>query len=214
VASALITTGGGATLAFAFFVFGKRRRDGAPPAPDAVLEAAAARGSGFVARGGLVPELAMPGGGPAPAFEPDGHLPRWRRPSLIEARKKDPTREAHALQLLSFDHGLVAPVDDAERRIVRYTIVRLLDTPDELRGEEVGVLGQGDEIQVLGSEGVYRFVHCPDGRRGGVHPMPLGEPPGAADVPTGEDLLASRGRAEEDIDPDVLDAFFAARGIS
>ena len=68
-------------------------------------------------------------------------MPRWRRPSLIEARKADPIRDATPVApRLTFDHGLVGPLDGRERRLIRYTVVRLLDQPDELRGAEIGFL--------------------------------------------------------------------------
>ena len=68
-------------------LFNKRRRDGEPPAPDGVLQAAAATGIGM----GMV--LA-----PAPVAPPDPEagMPRWRRPSLLEARKTDPIRSPGA----------------------------------------------------------------------------------------------------------------------
>ena len=102
-------------------------------------------------------------------------LPRWRRPSLLQARKADPIRDATPAPRLTFDHGLVGPLDGHERRLIRYRVVRLLDTPDELRGAEIGYLDQGDEVQLLEKYGVYWLVLCPDGRQGWVHKMTLGE---------------------------------------
>ncbi len=64
-------------------------------------------------------------------------MPRWRRPSLLEARRADPVRDAPAVPRLTFDHGLVGPIDGRERRLIRYNLVRLLDIPDELRGTEL-----------------------------------------------------------------------------
>jgi hypothetical protein len=208
-----IATSGAVTVAFAFLMFGKRRRDEAPPEPDEVLRARAARGTGVAAGADLVPELAAPSGPAAPTIDPDAHLPRWRRPSLIEARKKDPTREAVVgIPPMSFDHGDVAPVGGGERRLIRYTIVRLLDAPDELRAGDLGALAQGDEIQVLSQEGVYRFVLCPDGRRGWLHRMTLGDVVGEARAPSAVDAWWTSGRDGDDVDPDVLTAFMTARG--
>jgi len=103
-------------------------------------------------------------------------MPRWRRPSLLEARKADPLRSAAAPDVkLTFEHGLVDPVAGHERRRIRYRVVRLLDGPDELTASDVGVLDAGDEVQLLERSGVYWFVLCPNGQQGWVHKMVLGE---------------------------------------
>ena len=100
----IVVTTGGVTMAMAFLAFGKRRRDEEPTASDAVLGAAAARGTGLVANSGLGARDGRRGHGrrhgrgqAAVAVAPvpgdlDAHLPRWRRPSLMEARKADPLR--------------------------------------------------------------------------------------------------------------------------
>ena len=93
-------------------------------------------------------------------------LPRWRRPSLLEARRADPIRDATEAPRLTFDHGLVGPIDGRERRLIRYNLVRLLDMPDELRGTELAFLDQGDEVQLLEKRGAYWLVLCPDGMQG------------------------------------------------
>ena len=67
-------------------------------------------------------------------------MPRWRRPSLLQARKADPIRDTTPAPRLTFDQGLVGPLDGRERRVIRYRVVRLLDSPDELRGAEIGYL--------------------------------------------------------------------------
>ncbi|HXG40924.1 MAG TPA: SH3 domain-containing protein, partial [Candidatus Limnocylindrales bacterium] len=132
------------------------------------LAAEAARGSGIVPGSGL----AVPGVPP----DPEAHLPRWRRPSLLAARKADPIRDPTAGgQRLTFGQGLVAPPPGAERRRIRYHLVRLLDAPDEIRAGEIGMLDQGDEVALLERSGVYWRVQCPDGREGWIHKMTLGE---------------------------------------
>ena len=87
----------------AFGVFGRRRRDGEPPAPDEVLAAEAALGIS-VAMAGLTSDRPGPhqnagAGRPADAVavaaiaaptDAEAAMPRWRRPSLLEARKADP----------------------------------------------------------------------------------------------------------------------------
>ena len=194
----MVTTAGGVTLMMGFLFFGKRRRDGEPPEPDEVLSAAAARGTGEVATGALVPEVLV-----AP---PDLELsmPRWRRPSLMQARKADPLRNAMpSAPPLSFEHGLVGALDGLERRIIRYTAVRLLDSPDELRGAEIGFVDQGDEVQLLERTGTYWRVLTPDGRQGWLHRMTLGETVGPGQ---------SASEPDASVDGDVLIAFMTARG--
>jgi hypothetical protein len=102
-------------------------------------------------------------------------MPRWRRPSLMAARKADPLRDSIDHASLTFDHGAVAPVEGYERRVLRYRLVRLLDQPDELRGTEIGFLDQGDEVQLVQRSGAYWLVLCPDGSRGWIHKMTLGD---------------------------------------
>ena len=151
-------------MAMAFGIFGKRRRDGDPPAPDEVLATAAAAG---------VAAMVLPPTSDIEAAE--AMMPRWRRPSLLQARKADPIRDATPSPRLSFDQGLIGPLDGRERRLIRYRAVRMLDTPDELRGTETGYLDRGDEVQLLEKYGAYWLVLCPDGRQGWVHNMTLGD---------------------------------------
>jgi hypothetical protein len=191
----LVTTTGAVAMAMAFAIFGKRRRDGEPPEPDEVLEASAARGPGL-APGAEFVGVAVP-------VDAEAFMPRWRRPSLMEARKADPTRMAPTMApSLSFASGAVAALDGYERRVVRYRVVRLLDAPDELRAVDVGQLDQGDEVQLLERSGSYWHVLCPDGRQGWLHKMTLGE------IVTNE----APEPIVERIDEDVLTAYLAARG--
>jgi hypothetical protein len=201
----------GASLAFG--MFGKRRRDGEQPDTDAVLAAQASTGVA-VATGGLA-DPAAPGGKPGDALAGEMALPRWRRPSLLEARKNDPVRNATVAPRLTFDHGLVGPLDGHERRLISYNVVRLLDTPDELRGRELGFLDQGDEVQLLEKRGVYWLVLCPDGRQGWIHKMTLGEVVGderAASAPTATmPIAADTWTMGDDVDGDVLAAYLESR---
>jgi hypothetical protein len=207
VMPALVTSFGGVAMAMAFLAFGKRRRDERPTDTDAALAAAAAIGSASLASAVLIERDAF--GQPVPAvaqvpIDAESLLPRWRRPSLLEARKADPVRMTAPVVNLTFDHGLVGPLDGHERRRIRYAVVRLLDSPDELLAADIGTLDQGDEVQLLERSGVYWFVLCPDGRQGWVHKMVLGEVigggpelPGPAERATaartsGSDTLAAR----------------------
>jgi hypothetical protein len=187
-------------MALAFAIFGKKRRDEEPPAPDEVLQAKAAHGSGVAASGSLVGPAAVP----AP-FDAEAGMPRWRRPSLLEARKADPTRYVATAHRLAF----VDPVDAIEgrvRRLIRYRVVRLLDAPDELRSSDIGQLDQGDEVQLMERSGAYWLVLCPDGRQGWVHKMTLGDVIGEAPSPS-----AAEAWGANEADGEMLTAFLAAR---
>jgi hypothetical protein len=138
-----------------------------------------------------------------PAFDPgpggtDVGLPRWRRPSLMAARKSDPIRAFQEPARLTFER--TAGDIDGERRLVRYRLVRLLDRPDELTASTVHTLDAGDEVAVVEASGLYRRVITPDGRTGWLHKMTLGDVI-HADAPDGD----------EELEPDVLLAYLAAR---
>ena len=141
-------------------------------------------------------------------------MPRWRRPSLLEARRADPVRDVPEVPRLTFDHGLVGPIAGRERRLIRYTLVRLLDIPDELRGTELAFLDQGDEVELVEKRGVYWLVLCPDGRQGWIHKMTLGESigePPVTSTPTATMPIAADTWTMGDIDGDVLDAYLESR---
>ena len=200
----MVTTTGTVAVWAAFVFFGKRRRDGEPPAPDAVLAANAASGPEPLPVERLVPSIApvdLP-----PGVDPtEAGLPRWRRPSLLQARKTDPLRTAVTASSLTFADGAVEPYAGLERRRIRYRLVRLLDVPDDVRSTEIGILDEGDEVQVLDSYGAYRLVLCPDGQEGWLHRMVLG------DI-VGEDEASELG--PDGIDEDVLVAYLATRAKS
>jgi hypothetical protein len=192
--------------AMAFLFFGKRRRDGEPPAPDEVLAADAALMTAVPTASVTQPYGGLPSGG-----EPDeAGMPRWRRPSLMAARKSDPLRAESAATKLSFDDGLVDPLEGRERRRIKYRVVRLLDAPDELRSHEIGLLDEGDEVQLLERSGSFWRVHCPDGSQGWVHRMTLGD---IVDVSAGGRADRSFADATDDIDSDVLAAYLRVKGI-
>jgi hypothetical protein len=113
---------------------------------------------------------------PGPS-EVDSHLPRWRRPSLMEARKADPLRSASPSMPvhLTFDGAVGTAVSGLERRQIRYRLVSLLSHPDEVRGVEIGTLDEGDEVVLIEKRGTFWQVLCPDGREGWVHKMVLGD---------------------------------------
>jgi hypothetical protein len=207
VGPTLAATTGTVAMAMAFGLFGKRRRDGEPPAPDEELAMAAAVGAGMAA-------IVVPPESDIEAAE--AMMPRWRRPSLMQARKADPIRDYTPAARLSFDQGLVGPLDGHERRFIRYRVVRMLDTPDELRGSEIGYLDRGDEVQLLQKYGAYWLVLSPDGRQGWVHNMTLGEVVDEQvqpDRPVATMPLAPETwtMGESDDDTDVLEAYLESR---
>jgi hypothetical protein len=218
----LVTTSSivGATLAFG--LFGKRRRDGEPPSPDDVLAhnaaspLAVAHAAAYVERAGhAAPTAIAVADAPSP-MQVEQSMPRWRRPSLLEARRADPIRDATTPARLTFDHGLVGPLEGRERRLIRYSLVRLLDIPDELRGTEVAFLDQGDEVQLIEKRGVYWLVLCPDGRQGWIHKMTLGDIVGPGPIvsatPTATmPIAAETWTMGDDIDGDVLAAYLESR---
>jgi hypothetical protein len=195
----LVGTSTAMTMAIAFAIFGKKRRDEQPPAPDEVLQANAARGVGSApssdALNGVVRAATI-----APPLDLEAGMPRWRRPSLLEARKADPARSIVSPHRMSFENGVAGAVEGLERRVIRYAVVRLLDAPDELRSAEIGQLDHGDEVQLIERSGSYWLVLCPDGRRGWLHKMTLGD--------LVSDTAPAGGR---EIDDDVLAAFLTAR---
>jgi hypothetical protein len=203
--ASLVGTTGAVAMTLAFAIFGRKRRDGEPPAPDEVLQAQAARGSGVASSGALVLGVVRNTAGPAP-LDNEASMPRWRRPSLLEARKADPARTVTASKRMSFDDSRVEPVQGYERRTIRYRAVRLLDGPDELRSDEIGQLDHGDEVQLLEKSGTYWLVLCPDGRQGWLHKMTLGDVVNEAPSPT-----AAEAWGGNEVDSDVLAAFLSAR---
>jgi hypothetical protein len=204
---AVVGSTGAVTVTMAFLMFGKRRRDEEQPAPDDVLSAAAGTGAA-VATATLVPV----GYGVGLPMDVDGHMPRWRRPSLLEARKADPLRSTATSMRLTFERADSSSLEGRERRRIRYRLVSLLDTPDELRGNEIGHLDEGDEVLLIERRGVYWRVLCPDGREGWLHKMTLGDVviDGPSDDGPSTWTSADGGR-NEDIDDDVLQAFLEAR---
>jgi hypothetical protein len=204
----IVFTVGTMVILMAFMFFGKRRRDGEPPEPDEVLSARAARGTGQAATATLVPKAPIVPGIP----EDEIGMPRWRRPSLLEARKMDPARSAVAAAApLSFSRSAVGFDEGHERRYIRYHVVGLLDIPDEFRGTQIGELARDDEVQLLERSGTYWRVLCPDGREGWIHKMTLGDVVGEPSSPTPAEAFAN-SRPWDEMENGVLTAFIAARG--
>ena len=160
-----------------------------PPPPEPV-----SRPSQLTAVEAMAPRMGSP-------VNPESAMPRWRRPSLLEARHSDPSRQAPVYRLpMRFGANHSANVDV---RVVRYAVVPVLDRPDEVLGLQVGDLSSGDEVQVVRTEGAFIEVLCPNGDQGWVHRTTLGQR-GAVG------LGGNEGRQEAD---EALTALLSARGL-
>lgn len=135
--------------------------------------------------------------------DPEANMPRWRRPSLIEARRSDPSRYAPAHRAPMTFADVSAELD---LRVVRYAVVPVLDRPDEVLGLQISDLAAGDEVQVMNTSGAFIEVLCPNGDQGWVHRTTLGQR-GPATLP-GAQRLAMPAEAD-----DALTALLSARGL-
>ena len=196
--SAVVATGSAAVVAMALFTFKRRRREDedpydlssrdesavTPPPPRPTPEAGAVPGAEA-----LTGEMAMP---------------RWRRPSLNQARKADPGTSLEAIEAerLTFARAAVGGDPAHERRRIRYRMVRLSDSPDEILGQEIGRLDEGDEVELLERSGLHWKVRTPPGEIGWVHKMTLGDV-----VVAGE----SSAERDDEADGDVMAAFMEAQ---
>lgn len=147
-------------------------------------------------------------GAPAPTdpaqVDPESLMPRWRRPSLLEARRADPgrpTTQSHGP--LTFD-GRAGPGTD--RRVIRYAVVTVVDRPDEVQGMRVTDLGAGDEVEVVGVVGAFLEVVAPSGAHGWIHRTTVSHRTPAYATPAA--MVEIPVEAE-----DVLTALLAARGL-
>ncbi len=188
------TTSTTAATVTALALFALRRRRGAEPVP------AEAERDATVTRA-IAPHLGE--------AEGEEHMPRWRRPSLLAARRSAPEGDpsAMAAQRLTFDRAAVEPDATREHRWIRYRMVRLSDGPDELMSIEIGRLDAGDEVELLERSGTYWQVRTPTGHVGWVHRMTLGE---VVEAPPDARPLAVRQPVSEPSPHDGL----AARLIS
>ena len=163
----------------------------APPAPAPQPRPSIARDEAVMA-----PETSTP-------VDPEANMPRWRRPSLIQARRSDPSREAPVHRMPMTFANVSAELD---LRVVRYAVVPVLDRADEVLGLQISDLGSGDEVQVMNTSGAYIEVLCPNGDQGWVHRTTLGQR-GGVSLP-GASKLAMPAEAD-----DALTALLSARGL-
>lgn len=166
----------------------------APPAPKAPP---VTRPSELTSIDAMAPQVDSP-------VNPEANMPRWRRPSLLEARHADPATQAPAYRLpmrFGTDDNT-----DLDIRVVRYAVVPVLDRPDEVLGLQVGDLSSGDEVQVVSTAGAFLEVLCPNGDQGWVHRTTLGQRGSAGVAGNARHFV----QAEAD---DALTALLTARGL-
>lgn len=182
-----------------------RRPSGEHSAADqiAAIMAAPAPGASpvYLTQTTAVDAMAPPG---TKETDPEKFVPRWRRPSLLEARRADPSFQAPSYRMpMRFGETGAGALDV---RVVRYAVVPVLDRPDEVLGLRVLDLESGDEVSVIGASDAFLEVQCPNGDRGWVHRTTLGQRPVA--IPEAEPYAGS-----EDAN-DALTALLAARGLT
>jgi hypothetical protein len=136
------------------------------------------------------------------AVDPEANMPRWRRPSLLEARRSDPSQLtlANRLKMRFTDERSSSP----DVRVIRYAVVPLLDRPDEVMGARVADLESGDEVLSVGAQGAFVEVTCPDGEHGWVHRTTLG---------TRLTPFAPNHATKKPEPDDALTALLSARGL-
>jgi hypothetical protein len=139
----------------------------------------------------------------SPVVNPEAGMPRWRRPSLLEARHADYSRLAPS-DRMPMRFG--AEATEVDVRVVRYAVVPVLDRPDEVLGLRQSDLASGDEVQVLAASGMFLEVLCPNGDQGWVHRTTLGHR-GSVGL-SGAGRLVMRQEAD-----DALTALLSARGL-
>ena len=130
----------------------------------------------------------------------EADIPRWRRPSLEAARRSRPPSDIVREPIRFAD----APHKEADRRVVGYRLVRVGDSPDDLRSAELGRLDRGDEVEVLDTAGDWAHVRSADGLDGWVPSITIltristpeapATDPGAGSGPGGGPLRRLLGR--------------------
>ena len=134
------------------------------------------------------------------------------------SRRARPTRCApsRAAPRLFFDEGFSGTLAGHERRLVRYTVVRLLDAPDELRGRRDRRPRRGRRGGAPGTPGRLLAGGLP-GRRPRLDPQDDARRRSSAaatvaDAPTATlPIAAESWTMGDDVDDDVLAAYLASR---
>ncbi len=211
---AAVFAGVGATTAIALGIVlagivgligvGRRPRPAAPVDQVAAMEAtlAAAAATKHMEESTAVDAMAPPL--TSRGIDPEANMPRWRRPSLLEARRADPGRQAssYRLSMRFTDDRAESP----DVRVVRYAVVPLLDRPDEILGLHLSDLESGDEVLAVGAQGAFVEVTSPNGEHGWVHRTTLG----VRLAPSAPNRASAGPATEAD---DALTALLSARGL-
>jgi hypothetical protein len=182
----------------------RRPRAAAPAEQMAAIQATlvAAAATQRIAESTAVEAMAPPLS--SAAVDPEANMPRWRRPSLLEARRADPSRQAPIYrQPMRFTDDRT---NHPDLRIVRYAVVPVLDRPDEVLGLKLTDLEAGDEVLAVGASGAFVEVKCPNGEHGWVHRTTLAMR-GLAALPG-----PKQGHVSQEAD-DALTALLSARGL-
>jgi hypothetical protein len=131
----------------------------------------------------------------------ESQVPRWLRPSVRAARFESDNVKAPRPERARL--AFATPGDEiAERLVVRYDLVQLLDRPDEALGIPHAELNSGDEVEVLERDDIWTRVQTPTGRAGWIPAMPLASAgslayePGAETPPAAE-IDGASGEGEQ-----------------
>ena len=131
-----------------------------------LLRLARARAGSSAAAG--APEADSPAAAPGPA-SPEAEIPRWRRPSVVAARY-GLSAGAQRSGRQAFEP---AEAPTADRLVVRYDAVPLVEEPDDVHGRTIDELSAGDEVEVVDRQSLWIHVRTPAGRVGWVPAMTL-----------------------------------------
>ena len=150
----------GAGIVF-FALFGRRRR-GEPSVGDLAVAGASELPSGRAS----TPPMALDG---------EENVPRWLRASVRDARFWTPSREPRVhtsrRHALTFAEPLA---ESANRLVVRYDNVDVLDQPNEAYAHLVGEVGTGDEVEIVELNDAWALVRTPRGVTGWLPTMTIG----------------------------------------
>lgn len=172
----------------------------------------------------------VPAGTLGADFGRNRNLPRWLDPSIAAQRfRTDTTTAARAAAAVAVATAparlpvvFATPAEGlAERLLVRYDGVPLLDRPDDVLGQTIGELDSGDEVEILERAEIWARVRTPGGTLGWMPSMTLSEiavapvapaaVPGLFDPPVSQDeqpalealLAAIAAKRHAQLDPRI-----------
>jgi hypothetical protein len=138
----------------------------------------------------------------------DAKLPRWLDPAVAAVRFRSDTTTAARAAIATAAAArparlpvvFTAPSDElAERQVIRYDGVPLLDRPDDALGRAQGELETGDEVELIERLEIWSEVRTPSGASGWVPNMTLATPAATAQ----DDLEAPDPTEPDPIRPEV-----------